>query len=54
MEQIKKKIATLKIECDEAKAQLDDVKREKKESDDRADAVSEYWFNFRARITKNF
>ena len=46
MEQVKKKIAQLKIECDEAKAQLDDAKREKKESDDRADQVSEYWFTF--------
>ena len=42
MEQVKKKIAQLKTECDEAKAQLDDARREKKEAEERADAVSEY------------
>ena len=42
MEQVKKKIAALKIECDDAKSQADDAKREKKEADERADAVSKY------------
>ena len=42
MEQVKKKIAQLKTECDDAKAQLEDITKQKKEADDRADAVSEY------------
>ena len=42
MEQVKKKIAQLKVECDDAKAQLDDVKLEKKQAEDRADQVSEF------------
>lgn len=42
MEQVKKKIAQLKIECDDAKAQLEDSMRQKKEADNRADTVSEY------------
>ena len=40
MEQVKKKIAQLKIECDDAKSQLEDANRLKKEADERADAVS--------------
>lgn len=44
MEQVKKKIAALKLECDEAKEQLEDAKREKKEADERADAVSKCLF----------
>ena len=45
MEQVKKKIAQLKIECDDAKSQLEDANRQKKEADERADTVSKYRFN---------
>ena len=52
MEQVKKKIAALKVECDDAKAQLEEANLKKKESEERADAVSEYMFNLRAYILR--
>ena len=39
MEQVKKKFAVLKLELDEAREEGDKLRAEKKESDDRADAV---------------
>ena len=40
METIKKKIAQLRIENDEANAKLESTEREKKEANNRADEVS--------------
>ena len=39
MDQVKKKFAQLKLELDEAREEVDSLKADKKESDDKADAV---------------
>jgi len=41
MEQVKKKFAAIKLELDEAKEEADNLRQEKKEADERADAVSD-------------
>lgn len=42
MEAIKKKLAALKEEKENALEEVEDYKREKKEAEDRADTVSNY------------
>jgi len=41
MEQVKKKFAALKLELDESKEEADKLRADKKESDERADAVGD-------------